>query len=61
MERRVAMFLNKYQAIESIEALLEECDLTLLEAIYNAIRNMHERSFQNELQRRNKKANRSHR
>ena len=52
------MFINKYQAIDEIKTLLEDCDLTLLEAIYNSIRNIRERSFHHELQSRNKKDNR---
>ena len=49
------MSTNKYILIDEITSLLNDCDITLLEAIYNAIRNIRERSFEHELQRRNKK------
>lgn len=50
------MSTNKYYLINEITSLLNDCDITMLEAIYSAIRKLRERSFDDELKRRNKKS-----
>lgn len=50
------MLNTKNYFIESINALLKDCDIDTLEAVYNVIRNLRGRSTHNGLQRRNKKS-----